>query len=545
MKRLASLLLLVLTACTSGQGPALRPAPAGARPGGVLRVGITQPGSVDPGNDYEPAGDLVIRTMCDPLIAADPATGELRPALAQSWVVTDRGQRLVIRLRKEARFSDGSTVTADDVLRSWSRIASTDYASSVASLLAPVDGYPEVHGDKPTDSDQKRRQLSGLSALDQRSLQITLDRPLGDFVRLLTSPVVTPVPRERAGQPAFAARPVCSGPYALDAPVTRKSTVIGLHRVTDRRALDTSLTGGGRGYADRIEFHVFRDAGSAAAAARRGQVDLAAASPADRAGVRSGPAGLVDLIGLPTGTSPLFDQPDARRALALALDREALARQVFPGTRTAATGFLPPTDLPVFTPNACSGLPLHGDPSRARALLHGADLRTTRVPLYVNDDGRNVALARAVAAQWRSVLGLTAVVTPMPFAAFLSAGSSPKGFDGPFRFSWATPYADPDGFLNALFSSDRIGRDNLARFDDATFDRILQRQARQATDAADRTLAYRQAEQRLCEQLPMIPVTFSLSRWLISPRWATASRYLDATTGQPLLRELYLSARRP
>jgi ABC-type transport system substrate-binding protein len=547
VKRALSLAVLVaLTGCTAGAAPELRPAADAAVTGGVLRVGITQPGSVDPGNDYEPMGDLVLRTMCDPLIAADPRTGELEPALVQSWVVSDSGQRLVLRLRKGLRFSDGSPLTADDLVYSLSRIASADYASAAASQLSDIAGYDEVHGDAEADHDIDRRRMRGVHALDDQSVEITLVRRRADFLRVLTNRLVSPVPRSSAtADPiAFARRPVCAGPYALDAPFAPGDRTLRLHRVDGYRGADSTLTRGGAGYVDAIEFRVYADAAAAAAAQRKGEVDVAPARPADRTDVQSGPGPLVEYLGLPSGTGPVFDQVGVRRALAMALDRQALVDAIFPGTRVPATGFLPPTTLPVFHADACGDrLPVRGDPVGARRELSaaGVDLTNVDVPLYVNDDGRNLALARAVAAQWKAAFGLTVRPRVSDFDTFLRRGTSSKGFDAPFRFSWATPYADPDGSLYPLFSSDRIGRDNMARFSDATIDRALVRQAREAVDADDRQVEYRRVERLLCEAMPMIPLTFSLSRYLVAPR--ISGSLIDRTSGQLVLREAYLGRR--
>jgi len=514
----------------------------------VLRVGITAPGSLDPGNDYEPMGDLVLRAMCDPLIAADPVTGQLRPSLVQSWIVSDSGQRLVLRLRKNLRFSDGSRLTADDVAFTLSRVASADFASAAASRLEPIDGYPQVHGDVATDDDADRRRLSGVRALDSQSIEITLRSRQADFLRLLTSPLTTPVPRTAASRnsAAFARRPVCSGPYALDAPYRPGDRTVVLRRVRGQAGVDSTLTRGGAGYPDRVEFHIYAAAVASSSAMRAGAVDVAAAQPSDVADVRSGPGPLVDYVGFPTSTEPVFDKQVVRRALALALDRQALVTQVFPSTRVPATGFLPPTALPVFRSGACQDLPVRGDVPLARSLLarEGIDLRGVRATFYVNDDGRNLQLARAVAAQWQRTLGFRARVMPSDFDAFLARGISAKGFDGPFRFSWSTPYADPDGSLYPLFSSERIGRDNVSRFSSPLVDRALVRRAREAEDTSDRNLEYRRVEQLLCRELPMVPLTFSLSRYLVGDRVASAApTFVDGTTGQLLVRELYL--RRP
>ena len=546
--RRASLLLaaaLLAAGCTATDAGPLRPAAEGAVPGGVLRVGITAPGSLDPGNDYEPMGDLVLRAMCDPLIAADPVTGELEPALLQSWVVSDSGQRLVLRLRKDLRFSDGSPLTSDDLAFSLSRVASADFASAAAEQLSAIDGYAEVHGDKEADDDVDRRRLKGLRALDAQSLEITLSTRQGDFLRLLTSRLVTPVPRRSANASSFARQPVCSGPYALEKPYTPGDSVIRLVRSSSYTGSDTTLSRGGRGYVDALEFRVYADAAAAAAGQRRGEVHVAAAQPTDTRGVQSGPGPLVEFVGLPTATEPVFDKAVVRRALARALDREALVAAVFPRTRVPATGFLPPTTLPVFREEGC-GEALVTDVARARAELAAAsvDLSGVQVPLYVNNDGRNLQLARAVAAQWKAALGLTAVPKPMPYDAFLALGTSAKGFDGPFRFSWATPYADPDGSLYPLFASDRIGRDNVARFSDQRVDETLTREAREADDEGDREAGYRRVEQLLCQAMPMVPLTFSLSRYLVAPSVASAAPTpVDRTSGQFLVREAYLRSR--
>jgi len=539
-----ALAALLLTGCTASTGSTDRPAPEGARTGGVLRVGITAPGSIDPGNDYEPMGDLVLRTMCDPLIAVDAVSGKLRPGLLQSWVVSDSGQRLVLRLRKGVRFSDGTPVTADDVAFTLSRIASAEFASASSAQLELIDGYPEVHGDTETEDDTERRKLRGVKVLDEQSVDITLATRQGDFLRLLTNRLTTPVPRDRVTRDstAFARQPVCSGPYALDKPYRAGDKGIRLSRVLDYRSADSTLTRGGAGYADQLDFRIYPDAAGAARAQRAGQVDVAAAAPTDRSKVQTGPHPLVEYVGFPSSTTPVFDKQVVRRALALALNREALVRQVFPGTRVPATGFLPPTTAPVFQPNACQDLPVRGDVPAAKALLAGQDLRGLKVPFYVNTDGRNVQLARAVAAQWKAALGITAVVTPLEFDAYVKRGTSAQGFNGPFRFSWATPYADPDGALYPLFSSERVGRDNFARFSNPGLDRTLVRQAREAENEADRRLEYRAAEQTLCRELPMLPLSFSLSRYLVSDKLRSAvSTYVDRSSGQPLLRELYLA----
>lgn len=538
MRRLALTVAAALLAagCTDDSGIVLREADPASKPGGVLRIATTQPGSVDPGNVYEPAGELVVRTMCTPLLTSDPETSQVLPGVVESYLVTDSGASITLRLREGVVFSDGSPVTAEDVAFTLSRIASADYASTSAERLAPVDGYAELHGDVPTEEDLERRRLRGVGVRDQDGVQIDLVEPLSDFVRVLTSPLLSPVSKRAAERDpdGFARNPVCVGPYRLEKPFAPGDSGLRLVRAEGYTPVDDSLTGGGRGYADTVEF-VFGD--DPARAVAEGRADVAPARPADVAGVQSGPGSSVEYLGLPV-TAPAFQDVRVRQALALALDREELVRRVFPGTREPADGFLPQTSQ---GEDRCDTL--RADVPAARALLAaaGADLAGVRVPLYFNDELRNRALVVEIARQLRAGVGLVAVPTPLTFPAYLEKAAGQQGFDGMFRFSWSVPHTDLDGYLHPLFSTDRIGRDNLSRFSSPDVDRALDRVAREAEQDEDRVLGYARVTELLCEQVPMVPLTTTLSRWLVGDGVGSASgRFVDGSTGMLQVRELYL-----
>ena len=544
MKRFALVLLALLpwlASCTSTDSPEFPDAAPQARSGGVLRVGIPTAGSVDPGNVYEPSGDLVVRTMCTPLLAADPKSSELQPAIVDSWLVTDGGAGLTLRIREGVRFSDGTPLTAEDVAFTLTRIASAEFASTSADRLSAIAGYPEIHGDVATDDENARRRLAGVELRDERTLQISLRTPNAEFIRVLTSALTAPVSQAaaEADPSGFVRSPVCVGPYRLEAPYAPGDTALTMVRSSAYEPTDMSMTGGGVGYAESIEFRFYPDIAAAAAARVAGEVDIAPASPEDTQGVQSGPGPAVEYIGLPT-TSAGYDSPAVRRALSLAIDREALVRALFPNTREPATGFLPRTSPFV---QECPSAPSRGDVAGARALLAevGADPAQLRPTFYFNDELGHRALVEEVTRQWRDGLGIEAAPAPLPFADYLARGEGRPGFDGPFRFSWSTPFPDADGYLSPLFTTDRIGRDNFTRFSDPAFDEALLREARRSQDPEDRAIAYRRVADLLCDAMPMIPVTTAVSRWSVSDRIGSArGAYLDGATGQPLLRELYL-----
>lgn len=543
--------MATLAACTTDGEQEARPAPKEARAGGTLRVAITKPGSVEPGNAYEPAGALVVRTMCDTLLAIDPKTGELRPGLADSWIISDSGARFTVKLRKGLKFSDGSKVTADDVVWSLSRIADMEYASYVATLMSPVAGY-DVLRQPPKPDDDRRRSLKGIRVIEGASFEITLTEKNADWLRVLAHPATAPTPRKVAeADPAgFARRPVCAGPYRLAEPWSPDATTVRLERVPDRDAVNGAYTGGGAGYADTIDFTVVADASAATDSWKRGEVDIARVPLArlDEAratgAVVGAPEPAVDFIGLSRSTTPAFSDARVRRALSRALNREAVTAAVYAGGRLPATGFLPPTLGRAYAKTDCPDAPAAGDVEGARALLReaGVDLTGLTVAVTFNDEFRHRAMVENVVQQWRDAFGLNLQPQPLPWEEYQRVAASPKGFEGAFRVGWTSAVASPDAFLHPLFSSAAVGRTNLSRFANVQFDRRLDRDARRAISEDDRRLGYVRLTERLCREMPLVPVTVEQAWYLVSrDRVASAAGvWTEVASGDPVLRELYL-----
>jgi ABC-type transport system substrate-binding protein len=516
-------------AACSADGP--KPTAATAPSGGALTVAIGRPGSLDPGNAYEPNGMLVDSLLCEPLLTLDPDTGKLRPGLASTWIVSNRGRRITLRLRK-ARFSDGTRVTSDDVIASLSRAASEEFAGNAADLLKPVYGWEEISGRRETKFERDRRRLRGLVVIDGSSFSIELSHSDADFVRVLAHPVAAPVPRRQAdGDPdAAGAQPMCAGPYKLAGPWSPADTAIRLVRNPFYYGRNPTFTNGGRGYADTVEFRVNDGAGADVAPATAPGPDVA-----------ERPNGYIDFVGLPGGATTPFANPDVRAAMSMAIDRAAVARAATTGARVPAQGFVPPAAGPAGRLDGCGArTPQSGNVEQARALVQKADVDLTHVQLELafNDELGNREQMAALAQQWHAAFGMDVKLKATPFDDLLRQGASPQGLTTAFRMGWQPGAPRPDAYIGPLFTASGIGRDNLARFVDAGVDRALDREARTVAVEADRDLAYRAVEGRLCELLPLIPVTAGLSRW--SVRAGSAGRAtLDRAHGWPVLRELY------
>lgn len=606
--------LVGLSGCSLDVQGSVEPAPpAGAR-GGSAVIGIPRPGSIDPGNAYEPVGTMVAGALCDTLLDVDRRTGELVPALAESWQVTGDGEAVIVRLRDDVRFHDGTELTAEDVVYSLSRAASAEFAGDAADLLEPIVGFEAIRGQVPDAPQRLRDRLAGVQSLTTHTVQIAFKDLQAGTVALLTHPVTAPVSRQAAEDDpeAFRSRPVCAGPYRLATAWEPEDRVIRLERFDDYHARHAAYTGGGAGYLDEIELRIVSGLGPTRAAdpapspsvaptasdgATAPEVEPEVAPPSleglDAAFVAAGRAEDVaadpeltlvqtagpgiEYVGLPfsepqrdaprdvgTGTeapdaptdqetdgadTPGDGDPDTvlRRALSQALDREAIATEVFGGGRLPATGFLPSTLGTDWSRTSPCGpwIPEDGDSDAARRLLDeaGISLQGRDLEFTFNDELRNRALVEAVAGQWEAAFDVQVTLTALSWEEYLTRGGQVGGFPGPFRFSWSVPYPDADRYLHPLFHTSGIGTTNLSGYSSATFDELIIEDARRAAQPEDRALLYHQAEDLLCEDLPLIPVLQERQSYAVrTDRLATADgEYAGGPRGELLLREVYLS----
>ncbi|HVE92501.1 MAG TPA: ABC transporter substrate-binding protein, partial [Actinomycetota bacterium] len=544
MRAVLIVLALVAASCIPDPGAdsreRLRTPGPDVRRGGSAVIAFGEPDGIDPTAAWEPSGRLVADAVCDTLVDSDPATGELRPAIAQSWTISGRGRRLTLKLRRGVRFHNGRELTADDVVYTLSRLADDQFASRSAPLMEPVVGYAQTHGE--TDDERFESRLVGLRATETYGVEISLDRPLADFVRVLTHPATAPVPREEVERDAaaFAQRPVCTGPYVVEADWA-PGTSVRLRRFDRYYGRNEAYTAGGRGYLDSIELRPFPDA--AAEAAAIGSVDVAT-SPAPGRGpspgvqVALGRSPRLEMIGLPVDRPP-FDSRDFRHALSMAVERGSLSAMTN-GLRRPARGYL--SAVNGGTHNGCGQVAPHAaDPAAAKSALDssGAD---TAVPikLHFNDELGNRAAMESVAQMWTNNLGLQVQLEAMPYEQFLETGRRPPGFEGAFRFGWAPEVPSADAMLFPLFHPDRIGRDNLSRFSSRVFSRSLD-DARESVQTDDRRRAYVGAEQVVCSDMPAIPLWFDETQLLVKDRLgAAAGQFTDVAWGQVQPRELFV-----
>lgn len=524
-RRAVALLVLfaLVSACGNDTG-----GPRGAGPLDFeLRVGITDPGTLDPARANGRSALLVLKEICDPLVAFDQATGALRPGLAESWTVSDDGKTFRFQLRSGVKFHNGRELVAEDFVYSLMRLADPKTQSPHHYLLEKVAGYENVRaGINPL--------LVGVRSSDPHVLEIELSEPYLEFPALMAHPAAaSPVAREEVeGSPEkYGRSPICTGPYRVESNDTPKGT-LQITRFEDYYGANGSYSRGGRGYAKKVVFTVKPSLEDSYELLEDDKVDVASISSGDLVKARqepgrveSGQSGHVAYIGFPV-TKPPFDSVDLRRKMAGAINRQAIVRDLLGGSRAEAKGFLPRTSGPVAQQSNCPKPEGGGDAKAPSELL-----------LYLNSGGGHEAWLQAVADDWEKGLKSKTTLKTMDWNEYVDFLAG-QGADGPFRMSWAVGVPSPEAMLNPLFTTG--SPNNFSRYSSSEFDGLLDK-ARATVNDEERVKTYAEAAKVLCKDQPILPIWFGLNHVAFGPRVSSVVESRLDLFGDPILRELRFS----
>lgn len=526
VRLVAPLLALALgaAACGGGDDPGSgSPSePAAGKKGGTFRLGIAEPTAIDPYNAQESEGILVTKQLFTQLVGLDE-DAKVVPAAAKSFTPNDDCTQWTFELVPDATFSNGEVVTAQSFIDGWTRAATKDAASDVAYHMAGVAGFEELNGGSATT-------FSGLSAPDPNTLVVDLAEADCEFEKKTLQPVMSPVPKDAgpATNKTFNDMPIGNGPFKLEGP-WQHDTSITMVRNDDYFGKPANL--------DRVEVTIYSgDQSIEYNGLKGGQFDYARIPPTllGQAQAQYEPQGGflkevkygINYI-LPSGTNPPFNNPDARKAVSYAIDRDAIISGVFKGFQTKATSFIPPVFGEYATEGVCESC-VKQDPAKAKEFAAKAGLTPgTTISLAFNSGGGHDEWVQAVAAQLTDVLGLNVNVSSMPFRELLQNEKKPDA-SGLFRSAWGADYPTPDNFLFPLMSTAAINLsaenvvqgDNAARYSNPAFDALLVKERAAKTDA-ERAPIIKQAEKiAIGDDLALIPLWYRTQyRVFDSTKW--------------------------
>lgn len=516
--RLALSLLTCLAVALGGGGCAKRESVAerGVREQ-VLHLNIgAEPQDLDPPRMQTNPHISVLMALYEGLVTYDPADLHPVPGVAERWDISPDGLIYTFHLRADARWSNGDPVTAHDFVFSAKRTLSPAFASPYAFYYEVVRGAADYHAGRLTDFAQV-----GVRALDDRTLRIELNQPAPYQLFLLGSFAWMPVHRPTIEKHGRYDQPVTSwckpGEFVGNGPFTleewRTSDVITVRR--NPRYWDAANV-----RLSTIHFHLIENEETEERAYRNGQLHITEFVPNAKLDtwrraapdqLKTGPFFSTYFYAFDL-TKPPFDDLKVRRAFSLALDRAALV-STFPqnGMRPATSFVVPGVDGYGYTGEHA----LRFNPAEARRLLAEAGYPDGKgfpeVEITFNSNSRHQRVAEIMQGMWERHLGVRLKITNVEGKVYQADRIRRKYLLS--RAGWVGDYLDAHAFLEMYLST---GGQNTTGFANPEYDRLV-RASRGQTDLSARHETYRQAEDILLRELPIIPLFYDGKPHLVHP----------------------------
>jgi len=453
--------------------------------------------------------DASSRPVYNRLVEFERGTTKIGPALAEKWEVSDDGTEYTFYLRKGVKFQTTKEFTptrdfnADDVVFSFKRQLDKEHPYHKVSN----GSYEYFNGMSMPDL------LKDVVKVDDYTVKFVLNRPeapmianLGmDFASIFSAEYAAKM--MEAGTPEVIDQmPVGTGPFQLVN--YQKDAVIRYKAHPDYWA--------GKAAIDNLVYAITPDASVRYQKLKAGECHVMPyPNPADLEAMGKDPEiNLMQQEGLNVGylaynsLVPPFDNPKVRKALNMAINKEAILDAVFQGAGKVAKNPIPPT---IWSYNdAVKDDPY--DPAAAMKMLEEEGVKGLKMNIWAmpvqrpyNPNARR--MAELIQADFAKV-GVEAEIVSYEWGEYLKR-SKDKDRDGAVLLGWTGDNGDPDNFLAVLLGCDAVGGANRAMWCYKPFEDLIQK-AKVVSDPAERTSLYEQAQVIFKEQAPWATIAHSI-----------------------------------
>ena len=453
--------------------------------------------------------DASSRPVYNRLVEFERGTTKIGPALAEKWEVSADGMEYTFHLRKGVKFQTTKEFTptrdfnADDVVFSFKRQLDKEHPYHKVSN----GSYEYFNGMSMPDL------LNDVVKVDDYTVKFMLNRPeapmianLGmDFASIFSAEYAAKM--MEAGTPEVIDQmPVGTGPFQLVN--YQKDAVIRYKAHPDYWA--------GKAKIDNLVYAITPDASVRYQKLKAGECHVMPyPNPADLEAMGKDPEiNLMQQEGLNVGylaynsLVPPFDNPKVRKALNMAINKEAILDAVFQGAGKVAKNPIPPT---IWSYNdAVKDDPY--DPAAAKKMLEDEGVKGLKMNIWAmpvqrpyNPNARR--MAELIQADFSKV-GVEAEIVSYEWGEYLKR-SKDKDRDGAVLLGWTGDNGDPDNFLAVLLGCDAVGGANRAMWCYQPFEDLIQK-AKVVSDSAERTKLYEQAQVVFKEQAPWATIAHSI-----------------------------------
>ena len=453
--------------------------------------------------------DASSRNVFNKLVEFEIGTTKIVPGLAESWSVSDDGLEYTFNLRKgvkfqsTANFAPSRDFNADDVLFSFNRQFQKNHPYHGVS----GGTYEYFNGMSMPDL------LKEVVKVDDHTVKFILNRPEAPMIANLAMDFASIHSAEYADKmaaagtlDAFDQQPVGTGPFQMIA--YQKDAFI--------RYKAHPGYWQGKAAIDDLVFAITPDASVRYQKMKAGECHVMPyPNPADLAAMKNdADINLMSQEGLNVGylaynskVAP-FDNPNVRKALNMAINKEAIIDAVFQGAGKVAKNPIPPTIWSYNDATVDDGY----DPAAAKAALEAEGVKDLKMKVWAmpvqrpyNPNARR--MAELIQADFGKV-GVDVEIVSYEWGEYLKR-SKDENRDGAVLLGWTGDNGDPDNFLAVLLGCDGVGGSNRAQWCHQPFEDLIQ-QAKVVSDPAERTALYEKAQVEFKKQAPWATIAHSV-----------------------------------
>ena len=482
-----------------------------------------EPGSLDP---HKVSGDWENRIVGEYLegLVAEDIKADPIPGQAESWTISDDGTVYTFKLRADAKWSDGVDVTAQNFVDAFQRLFDPATAAEYAYLQFPIKNSTKIAAGEITDFSQL-----GVKAVDDKTLEITLEASTPYFLQALTHYTAYPIRKdiiEKFGdQWTQPGNIVGNGPYNITEWVPG-SYVKAVKSDTYYGAADLKI--------DEIMFENTQDLTAALNRYRAGELDILTDFPSDQYQLLKdqypGQAHVAPFLGVyyyvMNQSKPPLNDVNIRKALSISVLRDVIGPDVLGTGELPAYGWVPPGtgnyEGAAYAP-AWSTEPYEQRVEEAKALMAAAGYtpeKPLKLQLRYNTNDNHQRIAVAISDMWKQIgveVELFNAETAVHYDA-LNAGDFQVG-----RAGWLLDYNDPSNTLDLLKTGVK-GTDgtvnwgnNYGRYSNPKYDELMT-QASSELDLVKRAGLMHQAEATAMDEFASIPIYWYVSKNVVSPK---------------------------
>jgi oligopeptide transport system substrate-binding protein len=502
----------------------------------TLNIG-TEPPQLDSALTTDTVSFVVLNQVMEGLVRPGEGGAVVKGSgMAADWTVSDDGLVWTFKI-KDAKWSDGQPVTSKDFAYAWMRALDPNTGSQYNYQLFYIKGAQAFSTLSLEDDDfaakyEALKKEVAIETPDDKTLKVTLERPVSYFESLLSFPTYLPqrqdvVEKHGDKYAAEADTMVYNGPFVLKS-WQHESEIVLEKNPNYWDAGTVKLT--------KVTFKMINDSNTAINMFEANQLDSTGlpgqyiAQYKDKPGFfsRAEPTTfyLVFNLGDANPEKAYLKNVHIRRAISLAIDRQTYADAVLADGSQPATSYTPPTiniNGQSFQKLTGDLLSTKADPAKAQEELKLGlqELGLDKLPpmeMLSGTGDQAKKLAQGVQGMVQQNLpGVILNIVPLDFKVRLERQRLGQ-FDIVFG-GWGADYDDPNTFLDMWVTG---GGHNDARWSNPEYDALI-KQAAETNDPAARAEAFKRAEQLLMSELPIVPLFFDATNGIRKP-WVKGVR---------------------